>query len=252
MTVSAESFKSVEFTAQGDFQGSVAIEVEDGDTGTYSGQGSGTGTVHFTSPFEGTGTGTGSADGVAHMTPADGSPAYDYPFSGTLGIAGTYDHGAIVDLVFDTPFLLTPPTVTATFDVEEFRAQATWQNAVIEGPLAPLRLISGSWEGEVVTLPQDEPRDLYLSSASWDGSQVSFSYVFDGPAIQSTAHGTPVSDVRLFWSTSPTAGGILAEIPAGSAPIYWNQSTGMATADNLAQYLPKRLICSSQSTRTAG
>ena len=246
VTVATESFQQAVFDSTGSFSGSTRIYYPDDPAyrDDYSGTSNAIVMLDYSSPLNGAGSGSssGSGSGIENYAPRASdldSYAFTYVGSGALNDTGgnlerihasgtvTYDDGSSAGRAVNGNYS------TGSFNISSlpFTANLSWNEPVDDG--FGTGTTSGSWSGTLTSV-DTTPFDIAVTNhfISIDESDLVFVVDKAGPPQPSPSHATPISDIRLYYSSTEFISGISSSAFENPLPIYWNH-------DELFGELPK-------------
>lgn len=245
-TIFGEAYKLVPFTiSDGSFSGSTAITGATNYQDNYAsrtGTQSDSGYLQYLNPTTGIG---GLSSGSGQGTGQDNAGPYAYSYSN--GVSVLRDENGVLTRTNGsaqvTPFAAADPrskntpfgfdsTGTITYTTTGATAQTSWN--VVTTAQGGTTTSTGGWSG-TIAFPE-QTTDLQLSDARWNlGNSAFVRFSLPGRVLPTSSRLTPVSDVRVFWSSSlpgtpnPQPGtAIVAPVP-----IYWNHDSGLLQIDDL-------------------
>jgi hypothetical protein len=248
-TIFGELYKLVPFTiSDGSFSGSTVTE--QAGTTTYqdnyvsrAGTQTDSGFIQYLNPTTGIG-GLNSSSGQG--TGQDSAGPYAYSYSNGISVLRD-DNGVLTRTDSSaqvTPFDAADPRSkntpfgfdsagTIAYSATGAQAQTSW-NVTTPGASGATTTSTGAWSGTLVF--PETTTDLQLSNAGWNlGNSAFVRFSLPGRVLPTSSRLTPVSDVRVFWSSSqpgdPNPQSDTAVI--APVPIYWNHDSGLLQIDDL-------------------
>ncbi|MCH8046841.1 MAG: fibronectin type III domain-containing protein [Planctomycetes bacterium] len=249
-----EAFKSVDYELEADYAGKARIPADEIGFPDYidnfSGNLTETGTISFTGPLSGSGSGTGggSGSGIENYRPGPTDNAiYTFDYIGNVDLEVIPEglrRSNAQETFFTTtspnrplfgggghspydpniPFFIDLPIDTT---VHPFTFDGSWDFAVAGGST------DGTYSGTIADT-NTTPIDARLLSAelTGNGAGVDFEYDLSGRLLTNDDPSQPVSDVRVFWSSSDSDFDVIGG-PIASVPIHWNTSGGVVSITEL-------------------